>query len=111
MQTSYSPAHWVEDGTEERQRALLDGKSDPALVRQLFPLRARLLATDASYGFPIGHVFEYARTKHKLSLYPIEVCAVFETGRRNPAFLHGVCHHYNSEEAELLPPLAEGSKR
>ncbi len=110
MQTSYIPACWVEDGTEERLRTALDSHSEPALVRELFPLRARLLSTDASYGFPVGHVFEYARTKHKLSLYPIEVCAVFETGRRNPAFLHGVCHHYNSVEAELMPPPADGKR-
>ena len=101
MQTSYAPNDWNEDGTEARLRDALNKESSPELVRKLYPLQAKLLQHDGTYGFQVGHVFKYARTKDKLSLYPIEICTVFEPQRTITFATTGI-HHYNSAEAELV---------
>ena len=100
MQTSYTPNDWNEDGTESRLRDALNKDSSPDLVRKLYPFQAKLLKHDGTYGFQAGYIFKYARTKHKLSLYPIEICTALEP-RELKGLVTGI-HHYSSDEAELM---------
>ena len=100
MQESYSYSDWHEDPTEEKLRAGLNRNSSPGLARRLYPLRGRLLSKDQAYGFPTGHIFTYARTKDCASTFPIEVCAVLETGGRHGSMI--TAYHFTSDEVELL---------
>lgn len=107
MQTSYAPADWQEDGTEERLRAAINKETSPDLLRKLYPLGAKLIKSDSAYGYPPGYVFKHARTKDKLSLFPIEVCPVMEPRPPfSPPYHNGTLMlHFSSAEVEVvLPP-------
>ena len=98
MQGSYSQTDWQENHVDETLRRALSDASSPTLVRQLFPLRARLVRADKTYRLPAGTTFTYARTKMVPSLYPIEVCTFKESGLGTAVR----CIHYNSTEVELM---------
>ena len=101
MQTSYTPTDWHEDDFESRLRSELNKASAPGLVRKLYPLRAKLLSKDGAYGFPTGHIFQYARTKDKLSTFPIEMCVLHEP--RNGGYWNcTIIQHYKSVEVEIM---------
>lgn len=95
MLESQDPNDWHEDETDERLRKDLTAGSSPALMRQLYPLRARLLVKCPFSTHPIGHVFAYARTTWVPANYPIQILSLRDSG------LHQYC--YKTEEIELLP--------
>lgn len=107
MQDSFDRNKWVEDGVMSRMRDALTKDSPNQHVRKLYPLRAKLRKPDAIYGYPAGHVFEFARPKERLSLFPIEVSTVKNGRCPMPNRIPPQVHHYSSEEAELILPEPE----
>ena len=92
---SLDPNDWHENPVDERLRQDLGKHSSPVLIRQLYPLRARLLQKCPFDSKTVGHVYEYARASWKPSQYPIQVLDLEGSTR------HQWC--FSSNEAELLP--------
>ena len=96
MLESHDPADWREDHIDEQLRANLHKGSNPVLIRQLYPLRAQLIAKcPFNKGLQAGHIYEYARTAWAPSPYPIQVLDLSGYG---PSTLR-----YASNEVEILP--------
>lgn len=96
--SSQDPKDWHEDHATVIAMRELTPKTDPAILRQYYPLRARLLVKCVFHTHDVGHVFEYARTSWTPSLFPIQVWAPDKNG-------NGHQWAYNSQEVELLPAL------
>lgn len=97
---SMTPTDWTEDATAQIQRDNLAIGDPDSVRRRLYPFRARLLKRCGMIMKDEGTIFQYARVKGELSLYPIEVWVALQGGKTRKL-------SYNSDEAELLV-VAEG---
>ena len=94
---SQDPGDWKEDQTDESLRQNLSAHSSPVLIRQLYPMRARVIGKDLFSSSRAGHIYPYARTLWTPSVFPIQVFAISDDGKTTNKFA------YNSKEVELLP--------
>ena len=92
---SHDPADWHETHIDEQIRKNLHKTSSPALIRQMYPFRARLITKCLFSHRQVGQIMDYARTAWEPSPYPIQVLD-----------LDGHTPHvwrYTSSEVEILP--------
>lgn len=92
---SQDPNDWQENSIDTQLRQNIEKTSSPVLIRQLYPLQARLLVKCPFSHKPIGYVYRYARTTWAPSMYPIQALDLEGTTK------HQWC--YNSSEVEILP--------
>lgn len=95
--TSHDPTDWHENKIDEQIRANLHQASSPALIRQMYPFRARLIRKCLFSHRQVGQILEYARTTWEPSPYPIQVWDA-EGNHPKPHVWR-----YTSSEVEILP--------
>ena len=93
---SYDSADWHENHIDEQIRANLHKASSPALIRQVYPFRARLISKCLFSHKTVGQILDYARTAWEPSLYPIQVWDAEGTAKPH-------VWRYTSSEVEILP--------
>ena len=92
---SHDPADWHENRLDEQIRANLHKASSPALIRHMYPFRARLIMKCLYSHREVGQIMEYARTVWEPSAYPIQV---WDADGQTPHVWR-----YTSSEVEILP--------
>ena len=92
---SHDPADWHENPIDEHVRKNLQKLSSPALIRQMYPFRARLIVKCLFSHRQVGQIMDYARTAWEPSSYPIQV---WDADGQTPHVWR-----YTSSEVEILP--------
>jgi hypothetical protein len=63
---------WQEDMVEDWRRRGLTTTSPEPEIRRLFPFKALVLTPCLAYNIKKGEIIPFARTRHEVSIYPIE---------------------------------------
>lgn len=95
MLTSFDRQQWYENFGDAQVRDRINASSPELLVRSHYPYRAIITKGCRAYGLAEGDVFPYARTKHTIGNFPIEVTTYGK--EKAPRSIH-----LGSDEAQLI---------
>jgi len=95
MLTSYDRTTWREDFADSSARDRISAATPDSVVRSYYPFKAVITKACKIYGFKEGDVLLYARTRHVVQPFPIEVTTYGVD--KSPRILN-----LGSDEAQLL---------